>query len=127
MKSSTAVSVTCMVLLGLTLASVANAAKSAPKSPTDAATGPVLEARAFPSLSTVEYRGAYASIPPMGQSIEDHLRLCEIVIHALESELPRKSVFRSLFLDKVRLSSGFDKQFRFSYYDIIKNRIDDTA
>ncbi|XP_039447671.1 uncharacterized protein LOC120426929 [Culex pipiens pallens] len=74
---------------------------------------------------TAQLRSIYDSLPELGQSSESFLQYCEAVIHALESELPRKSVFRSLFIDKARLSSGYDKHIKFTYYDILKNQIND--
>ncbi|KXJ79278.1 hypothetical protein RP20_CCG001616 [Aedes albopictus] len=68
-----------------------------------------------------ESRKAPHTLPPTGNTIDSYLKYCEAVIHSLESELPRKSIFRSLFMDKARLSSGYDKHMKFSYFDVLKN------
>uniref|UniRef100_A0A182MCP4 Uncharacterized protein n=1 Tax=Anopheles culicifacies TaxID=139723 RepID=A0A182MCP4_9DIPT len=53
--------------------------------------------------------------PPPPATVEEKLDYLELVLAELEAQLPRKSLFRWLFLDRTRLSSGFEKEFRFSY------------
>uniref|UniRef100_A0A8W7PYS6 Uncharacterized protein n=1 Tax=Anopheles coluzzii TaxID=1518534 RepID=A0A8W7PYS6_ANOCL len=53
--------------------------------------------------------------PPPPATVDEKLDYLELVLAELESQLPRKSLFRWLFQDRTRLASGFEKEFRFSY------------
>ncbi|XP_055534961.1 uncharacterized protein LOC129724258 [Wyeomyia smithii] len=106
--------VTCVLLLTL-LTTVTITAHGASRLP----------AAFQPPYDQQQSRNAIVDLPSSGNSIESYLQYCEAVIHALESELPRRSIFRSLFIDKARLSSGYDKHIRFSSSELIKDKFND--
>lgn len=68
-----------------------------------------------------EPRFSMNELPPAGNSIATNLEYLEAVIHALELELPTKSMFRSLYAKRAHLGIGYDKDVKFSYVDLLKN------